>query len=832
MATNVNTERAQQRLSAIWATPPGLRGWLSTVDHKTIGKRYLVTAFAFLIAGGIEAAIMRTQLAAPGQTLLTPEQYNQLFTMHGVSMIFLYALPILSGFSNYFWPLMIGSRDMAYPRLNAVSYWIFLASGLFIYSSFLIGQAPDGGWFAYVPMTSHQYSPGLNIDFYALGLIFLGISTTVGAINFVATIAKLRAPGMSVDRLPIFIWGTMTISVSILFAIPALTVDLIFLYFDRRLGMHFFDPGAGGQPLLWQHLFWMFGHPWVYIIVLPAMGLVSDIIPVFCRRPLVGYTYVALATVTTAIIGFGVWVHHMFAVGLPIRSMGFFGAASLVITIPSAVSVFAWLATIYYGRPQFKTAFLYMAGFIFLFVIGGVSGVMTAAIPFDWQLTDTYFIVAHIHYVLIGINVFPVVGAIYYWFPKMTGRMMSEQLGKWSFWVMFVGFNVGFFPMHLLGLLGMPRRIYTYQAAMGWGPINLIVTLGTALFAIGILLFLINVWRSRKHGDIAGPNPWDAGTLEWATASPPPAYNFAAIPTIRTRHPLWEARLGEAGRSVIHGGPLLVDGRETLETSPLDARARAVLRMPEDSYWPLAVALSLTALFYGLLTRVWWLAGFAALAALLCCAGWLWPRRLGKQARDAQTRELETELLIGDVSRSSVGGWGMSLLVLNEAFFFVYLLFSYFYLSALARHPWPPSGPPGLKLVIPNTIILIASSFTAWWGTRGLERGNQGRLRAGLLLSLVFGTVFLIVQAFELTGKAFGPDQSAYASAFFTTTGFHGFHVLLGLLMLAVVTVRAYRGHFRSDDHLALSNAVFYWHFVDVVWLVVLCSLYIAPRLV
>jgi cytochrome c oxidase subunit I+III len=831
VATNAIAQGNKDTLEKIWEAPPGIRGILSTVDHKTIGKRYLVTAFAFLIAGGIEAAVMRMQLAQPGQNILTPEQYNQLFTMHGVSMIFLYALPVLSGFSNYFWPLMIGSRDMAYPRVNAVSYWIYLASGLFIYSSFLIGQAPDGGWFAYVPLTSHEYSPGLNIDFYALGLIFLGISTTVGAINFISTIARLRAPGMSVNRLPIFVWGTMTVSVSIIFSLPALTVDLIFLYFDRRLGMHFFDAGAGGQPLLWQHLFWIFGHPWVYIIVLPAMGLVSDILPVFCRRPLVGYTYVALATVSTAIIGFCVWAHHMFATGLPLRSMSFFGAASLIIAIPSGVSVFAWLATIYHGRPQSKTPFLFMAGFIVLFVVGGISGVMTAAIPFDWQLTDTYFVVAHIHYVLIGINVFPVIGAVIFWFPKMTGRMMSESLGKWSFWVMVAGFNLGFFPMHVLGLMGMPRRIYTYEAGPGWGPLNLVVTLGAFTFAIGVLLFLINVVRSLRSGEPAGDNPWDAPTLEWSTSSPPPVYNFAVIPTIRSRHPLWEERLDEGARSELYRGPLLINGRETPETTTLDAQTRAVLRMPGDSYWPFALTVALMIVFYGLLSRSWWLFGSAMAATFACCVAWLWPQHVTDRPRPDSTEDAEMDVPVGDPTPSSIGGWGMSVLIVNEAMFFAYLIFSYFYLSTRAQHAFPPDGPPDIKLVIPNTFILLGSSVTAWWASRGLERNNQGRLRAGLIITIVLGIAFLGIQAVEYSAKSSGPDASAYASSFFTTTGFHGVHVLIGLLMLGVILIRAFRGHFTSRDHLAVSNVVLYWHFVDAVWLVVFSSLYLVPRM-
>jgi cytochrome c oxidase subunit I len=614
-----------ERLIRIWETAPGLYGALATVDHKVIGKRYLVTSFVFLLLGGIEALVMRVQLMGPDKAVLSPVAYNQLFSMHGVTMMFLYAAPILSGFSNYIWPLMIGSRDMAFPRLNALSYWIFLLSGIFLYSSFLVGQAPDRGWFAYANLTERPFSPGLNMDFYALGLTFLGISTTVGAINFIVTIFKLRAPGMSVNRLPIFIWGTLTTSFSVLFAMPALTAACVLLYLDRRFGTHFYDVAGGGHPLLWQHLFWIFGHPWVYIVVLPAMGMVSDMLPTFCRRPLVAYSFVALATVSTGILGFGVWVHHMFATGLPPLSTNFFSAASMVITIPSAVAVFAWIATIWHGRPVITTAFLFCAGFIVLFVIGGVSGVATAAVPFDWQLTDTYFVVAHIHYVLIGINVFPVLGAAYFWFPKMTGRLLDERLGRWNFWTMFIGFNLGFFPMHISGLLGMPRRVYTYQGGLGWTALNLITSIGAFLFAVGVLALLVNIAVSLRRGRRAGPNPWDGNTLEWATPSPPPPYNFAVIPQVASRHPLWEDRLGEGARSVIDRGPLLDEGRETIGTSPLDAEPQQVLRMPGDSLWPLLLALSLTALFYGLLGSVGWLAIVGGAATIVCTAGWLWP---------------------------------------------------------------------------------------------------------------------------------------------------------------------------------------------------------------
>ncbi len=405
-------------LAAIWEGRPGFVGWFSTVDHKEIGKRYIVTAIFFLLVGGLEALAIRAQLAQPNERLLSPETYNQLFTLHGVTMIFLYALPVLSGFSNFLWPLLLGSRDMAFPRLNAFSYWIYLFAGIFIYSTVLIGQAPNAGWFDYVPLAGREHDPGMNIDVYALGMIFVGISTTVGAINFIVSLLRTRAPGMSVNRLPILVWGTLTASVANLFAVPALSAACLLLWLDRQFDMQFFNVEGGGDPLLWQHLFWIFGHPWVYALVLPAMGLVSDALPVLCRRPLVGYTAVALATVTTMAIGFGVWVHHMFAVGMPALAMSFFGAASMVIAIPSGVSVFAWLATIWGGRPVFTTAFHYFAGFIALFVIGGVSGFMTAAVPLDWQLTQTYFVVAHLHYVLLGINVFPVIGGLISGFPK------------------------------------------------------------------------------------------------------------------------------------------------------------------------------------------------------------------------------------------------------------------------------------------------------------------------------------------------------------------------------------------------------------------------------
>ena len=625
------------RLHAIWETAPGWRGFLSSVDHKEIGLRYIVTAFILLACGGIEALIMRLQLAGPERRLLSPEQYNQLFSTHGMTMIFLYAAPVLSGFSNYLWPLLLGARDMAFPRLNALSYWLYLASALFLYGGFLAGAGPNDGWFNYVPYALTDYNPGYNQDVYALGMILLGASTSVGAANFIVTAMKMRAPGMSVNRIPIMVWGTLTASAANLLVVPSVSLAFFLLWLDRRFGTHFFGGMGDGQPLLWQHLFWLFGHPWVYAVVLPAMGMVSDGLPVFCRRPLVGYTLVALGTVATMILGFGVWVHHMFATGLPALSLAFFSGASLAITFPSMIALVAWVATIWLGRPVITTAFLFFASTILLFVIGGVSGIMTASVPVDLQLTDTYFIVAHLHYTLIGINLFPVVGATFFWFPKMTGRLMDERLGRWIFWIMFAGFNIAFLPMHLTGLLGMPRRIYTYPAHMGWDTLNLVTTLGSFILASGVLLFFINVARSWRGGVEAGPDPWGGPTLEWAVPSPPPPYNFAIIPTIASRHPLWEEALDEErARSSLTRGMMLDEGKETIATTPMDAEPERIVKMPGDSYAPFALTLASLMLIVSLLfqQRV---AGTIALAAVgAALLFWLWPRRVMLERAEAR----------------------------------------------------------------------------------------------------------------------------------------------------------------------------------------------------
>lgn len=622
------TPELEAKLKEMWESKPGILGWLSTVDHKEIGIMYLVTAFLLLVFGGIEALVMRIQLTSPDAHVVTPAQYNELFSMHGITMIFWYAFPVLSGFGNYFWPLLLGSRDMAFPRLNAFSYWLFLASAIFLYCSFAVGAPPNAGWFDYVPYASRQFNPGPNIDFYTLALIFIGLSWTVGGINFIATTLRNRCPGMSINRMPVIIWGTLSANAAGMLVVPTVSVACFLLWMDRNFATHFFNAQNQGQPVLWQHLFWMFAHPWVYMIVLPAMGIVSDGLPVFCRRPLVGFTAVVLSTVLTQMIGFGVWLHHMFTDGFPALGLSFFGATSLLITIPSAVQVFSWVATIWTGRPVFTTAMLFFTGFIVLFVIGGLSGFMFGAVPVDWQLHNTYFVVAHIHYVLIGINLFPVVGAIYYWFPKMTGRLMNETLGKVNFWIMFAGFNLGFFTMHVTGLLGMPRRVYTYPPGLGWHIPNLITTIGSYILAFGILLFFINVVYSLRRGRHAGPNPWDAPTLEWSMSSPPPPYNFAVIPSVASRHPLWEDRLTEEkdGDTMLDRGMPLDEHHEALGVSVLDGIPDTILKMPSPTCLPLLLTLCISAGFAGLISHLWWISYAGLALGIVVTLIWLWPR--------------------------------------------------------------------------------------------------------------------------------------------------------------------------------------------------------------
>ncbi len=530
--------------------------WVLTTDHKKIGIMYLVLTFVFFLLGGVEALLMRSQLAVPNNTLISGEHYNQLLTLHGTTMIFLFVVPVMAGFGNYFVPLMIGARDMAFPRLNALSFWLLLMGGIVFYAT-LFYQPPQAGWWSYPPLSSTQYSPSGGQDAWIFLIHLTGISSIVGAINFYVTIANMRAPGMTWGRLPLFIWSILIYAVLLIIALPVVAAAVTMLLTDRHFGTHWFDPTHHGSPVLWENLFWFFGHPEVYIMILPGFGIISEVLPVFARKPIFGYKAIAASTIVIAFLSTLVWAHHLFTAPMPLVVLGFFMLSSFLIGIPTGVKIFNWTATLWRGSLVMTASMMYAIGFLIVFLIGGITGIFLATFPVDWQLNDTYFVVAHFHYVLMGGAVFAIMAGTYYWYPKMTGRLCNERLGKVSFWVTFIGFNATFFVQHALGLSGMPRRIYTYQPGMGWSTYNLISSIGSYILAIGILMSVYNFLRSYKHGKIAGPDPWKGNTLEWYTTSPPPVNNFDVIPRVRSVEPMRDIRLeveAQTGRLQKTGG--------------------------------------------------------------------------------------------------------------------------------------------------------------------------------------------------------------------------------------------------------------------------------------
>ena len=537
MAVVAHESASDQPARASW-----VHEWITTVDHKKIGIMYILMAIFFLVIGGIEAILIRLQLLTPSNDLLHPDLFNQMFTMHGTTMVFFMGMPILIGIGNYMVPLMLGVRDMAFPRLNAVGFWATLFGGLLVYFSFATGGAPAIGWFAYAPLTERTFSRSAAVDYWALGLIVSGVGTTTAGINFIATILGMRAPGMSLRKIPFFTWTILWTSVQIVLAIPPLTASLVMVLLDRNLGSHFFDVNNSGSAILWQHLFWFFGHPEVYILILPVFGMVSEVIPVFSRKVLFGYEFMAAATAAIAFISMSVWAHHMFTVGMSRPQNLFFVTSSLLVSIPTGIKFFNWLATMYGGRIHFASPMLFCFGFLSMFLIGGLTGIMLAAAPFDFQLSDSYFVVGHFHWVLIGGTLFGTFAGIHYWYPKVTGRMLSERLAKWQFWLLYIGFILTFGPMHLSGMLGMPRRIFTYPADRGWDFLNQLTTVGALIQVPSFLIFVVNVVWSYRNGKVAGDDPWDAWTLEWMTTSPPPSYNFEETPVVHSRRPLWDLK--------------------------------------------------------------------------------------------------------------------------------------------------------------------------------------------------------------------------------------------------------------------------------------------------
>ena len=612
---------ALAQLDRTWRPPPGLWGWIITVDHKKIAKRYIVTCFVWFLLGGINAALMRLQLSRPENTLLGPDMYNQLFTTHGTAMMFLFAVPVMLAMALYLVPLLVGTREVAFPRLNAFGYWVFLIGGLLLFTGLYVNAGPDAGWFAYTPLSGPEYSPGKRTDVWAQLVTFTEIAALVAAVEIIVTVFKLRAPGMSLNRIPLYVWSVLVVSFMILFAMPAVAMaSTMMLAMDRLVATHFFNQAEGGDPLLWQHMFWFFGHPEVYIMFIPGLGFISAIVETFTKRPIFGYPVMVLSLFITGFVAFGLWVHHMFATPIPQLGRAFFTAASVLIAIPTGAQIFCWIATMWAGRPRFTTSMLFAIGFIVVFTIGGLTGVMVASIPFDLQVHDSFFIVAHFHYVILGGVVFPLFGAIYLWFPKITGRMLGETLGKWHFWLFFAGVNITFFPMHHLGLQGMPRRVYTYLPETGWGPLNMLATVGSWIIALSVIVFLVNVVKSLRGGVRAGPDPWGGPTLEWATASPPEPWTFRHVPVVEGREPMW---LPGGDLPVLTGSS--TKNRETLVTTALDAIPDNVKSHPGDTPWPFYMALAIGVTFIGAIFTPWaYVVGFTL--STIAFGGWAWPR--------------------------------------------------------------------------------------------------------------------------------------------------------------------------------------------------------------
>ncbi|MBI2872836.1 MAG: cytochrome c oxidase subunit I [Chloroflexi bacterium] len=609
MATIVQALRRPTSYTGWWS-------WVTTVDHKRIGILYGATAIIFLLLGGLEALIMRIQLARPDQTVVSPEVFNQLFTMHGTTMIFLAIMPLNAALFNFLVPLMIGAGDVAFPRLNAFSYWAFLGGGIILNLSWLLGGAPNAGWFGYANLTGTAFNPGHGIDWWVLGLQVLGIASLASAFNFIVTIINMRAPGMTLMRMPVFAWMTLVTSFIMIFAFPVITVALVELMFDRFLGTNFFVPSAGGDPLLWQHLFWIFGHPEVYILVLPPMGIISEVLPTFSRKPLFGYPVVVFSGIAIGFMGFGVWSHHMFTVGLGPVANSVFAITTMAIAIPTGVKIFNWIATMWGGSLNTKTALLFAVGFIFTFMMGGISGVMHSMASSDYQQQDTYFVVAHIHYVLFGGSLLALFAGAYYWFPKITGRLLHEGLGRLHFWLTIVALNVTFFPMHFLGLDGMPRRIYTYDPSMGWDLWNMVATIGAFMLAVSVLVFVFNLVTSLRRGERAGNDPWDGRTLEWTVPSPPPAHNFDTIPVVRSRDAFWEEKHRRAIAPVAGGSGRMDPGEEGGYRPGHDPR-HSTIHMPSPSYLPVVVALGIVLAAYGLVYHL----ALAAVGGAIAVAG-------------------------------------------------------------------------------------------------------------------------------------------------------------------------------------------------------------------
>jgi cytochrome c oxidase subunit I+III len=821
-----------ERLRRVWDPPRGIR-FLTVVNNNYIGLLYIATAMLFFVLAGVLALIMRVQLAVPENDFVSQSLYNQLFTMHGTVMMFLFAVPVVEAMAVLLLPNLIGARDLPFPRLGAYAFWAYAIGGVLFFCSLFVGLSPAGGWFMYPPLTGEQYSPGVNSDLWLLGIGFIEISAIAGAVEILVGILRTRAPGMGLDKLPLFAWALLAFAFMIVFAFPSVIVATALLELERALGWPFFRAEAGGDPLLWQHLFWFFGHPEVYIIFLPAAGMVSMILPTMAQTPIAAYRLIVLALVATGFLSFGLWVHHMLATGMPALSLAFFSGASMAVAIPSGIQVFAWIATIASGRLRLHTPALFLLGFLFIFTLGGLTGVMVAMVPFDLQAHDTYFVVAHLHYVLIGGMVFPLFAALYYWIPMTSSRALSERVGKWVFGLTFAGVNIAFFPMHISGLLGMPRRVHTYRDYLGWDWLNMVSTIGAFTIAAGVALFLFDLarnFRTRIEGHRAG-NYWNGGTLEWL-----PSGTFAShsIPRVESRYPLWDqpnlSEDVEAGRYYLAG--TVTGTRETLSTSAIHAHPQFVKQLPGPSWLPLAAALGTALFFYALTFKLGTAALVLGVFTVATIVRWLW---IGTDVPPHAPVDIGGGLIlpVNAQGRTSHSWWAMIVLVLVGASIFTCAAAVYLYLWTAGPEGWPQTtGDPLPSVLWPlaAAALLVGSGFALAAATRAQRAGA----RRPMLLRLLLATVLLVGAGFlEIYGhwhSGLRPAESAYAAAVWALLSLQGCYVSVLVVMALYAGARELAGLLSAERRASFDNLLPLWTFAIVQGLLAMAVVHMVPR--
>ncbi|CAN5257715.1 cytochrome c oxidase subunit I [soil metagenome] len=823
-------KRQAERLLAAWKTPTGWRYW-SAVNNTEVGVWYTATAFVFLLFAGVLALLMRVQLAVPENDFLSADLYNQVFTMHGTVMMFLFAVPVFEAFSIMILPEMLGARDLPFPRLSAYGYWSFLLGGIFVCGSIFFGAAPKGGWFMYPPLTT-DYQTGVGAEIWLLGLTFIEIASIAAAVELIVGALKCRPPGMRVNLMPLYAWYILVVAGMILFAFPPLIAGDLLFELERTLNWPFFDASRGGDPLLWQHLFWIFGHPEVYIIFLPAIALVAMIVPTFAQRPIVGYTWIVLAAVGTGFLSFGLWVHHMYTTGLPGISLGFFSAASEAVAIPTGVQIFVFIATVLAGRVIFSVPMLFVTGALAIFVLGGLTGVMVAIVPFDWQAHDTYFVVGHLHYTLIGGMLFPVAAGFYYFYPLLNGKQLSERLGKVAFWLMFGGFNIAFLPMHLTGLLGMPRRVYTFPAGLGFEIPNLLSSIGAFVLAAGIAVFAWDVLRPKSRQPLSPRNPWRAGTLEWLSEMPDKPWGVRSVPIITSRYPLWDqpnfVRDHDEGRFYL---PDAEEGkRETLVTSPIDAEPIQCLRVAGPTFKTHVAALFTGGVFI-LSTFHWWRAalvsGVLALAAILV---WLWTGTAQIPEKRDKDVGLGLTLPIYVSGHKSVGWWAMLITMIGDMTAFASLIFGYFFFWTV-HEDFPPEPTPGPGWLWPA----VAAAATAFaWLLTWLARARQVKMsRAGFRASLAAAAILAAAGAVALIAgpvvTGLEPSEHVYPATVWVLAIWAAAHVAAGIVMLLYCLARSLAGRLTAEHDIDICNVALYWHFVAITVIVTVAVLALFP---